>query len=71
MRDVLRKVATLAVAWAIILAGGVGLRAGGDHPGIALFSLALIGAGILVGLATHLSLPVPPRDSASAGRRNG
>lgn len=70
MRDFLRRVATLAAAWAIIVLGAMGLRTGGHHPGIALLSFALIGTGILIGLAAHLSMPAPPRDSNSTGRRN-
>jgi hypothetical protein len=57
LRILLRKAAILAVAWALIVTGVLALRAGGHQLGVALLSLVLITAGILLGLGAQLPLP--------------
>ena len=70
MRGFLRKAGFLVLAWALVLLGVAGLRAGGQHPGVAIGGLLLIGIGVLLGMAAQLSMPAPPRESPPARRPN-
>jgi hypothetical protein len=70
LRAILGKAATLAAGWALILLGTVSLHFGGHRPGIAIFSVVLIGAGILVGLSAQLSMSGQARERESSERRN-
>lgn len=66
LRAILWKGIILAAGWVLIAIGVASLRLQGDQLGIALVSLVLIGAGVLLGLGAQVSTPPPHREWAGA-----